>query len=463
MTADGSRAGGKAVGDGAGFGRGGGPKRTTRGPGGAHATPGATGGGGGRGQASRDWSSGRPADSGELAPRRAGSASGRRTVGGGGSDPKALEGPLQGPGGRTPRSGATRSAAPGQSGPRQAGRTGDAKKRGSGVAGERADRRAAPAGSSVDAPGRGRESSRPGRGGAASASAAWSSGGRGRSGGQSGVRGREGASASSRREDLGRPRPLDTDERSGAPLLPESVVAADLDRAARGRLRTLSKDNADAVARHLVMAGRLLEEDPEVAYAHAQEAVRRAGRVDVVREAAGITAYRVGRYAEALRELRTARRLNGSDEHVALMADCERGLGRPERALALAHEHAGDLSGEARVEMAIVASGARLDLGDPEAALAELSAPALREERAPLSWRIDEARAAALSAGGRAEEAAQILAALPAEAFGPEEVEVVDLEEDDSEDDGAGLEKVPGQDGAEDEARTDGAASGRAE
>ncbi len=205
-------------------------------------------------------------------------------------------------------------------------------------------------------------------------------------------------------------------------------MAADLDRAARARLRTLSKENADAVARHLVMAGRLLDEDAEAAYAHAQEAVRRAGRVDVVREAAGITAYQVGRYAEALRELRTARRLNGSDEHVPLMADCERGLGRPERALALAQEYAGALGAEAQVEMAIVASGARLDLGDPDAALAELSGAGLRGLQPPLSWRVAEARAAALVAAGREDEAAQVLAMLPAGAFGPEEIEVVDLE-----------------------------------
>lgn len=226
-------------------------------------------------------------------------------------------------------------------------------------------------------------------------------------------------------------RALVRDERS-VPELPDSVVAADLDGAARSRLRTLSKDNADAVARHLVMAGRLLDDNPEAAYAHAQEAVRRAGRVDVVREAAGITAYRTGRYAEALRELRTARRLNGSDEHVPLMADCERGLGRPERALALAHEHAAALAGEARVEMAIVASGARLDLHDPDAALAELSTAAVRGARPPLSWRVDEARAAALSAAGREGEARALLAGIPEAAFGDEEIELVDLEADDA-------------------------------
>lgn len=216
--------------------------------------------------------------------------------------------------------------------------------------------------------------------------------------------------------------------RHDAPVLPAEVVPQDLDRAARSRLRTLSKENADAVARHLVMAGRLLDDDPESAYAHAAEAVRRAGRVDVVREAAGITAYRTGRYAEALRELRTARRLGAGDEHIPVMADCERGLGRPERALALAAEHRESVPPEIAIELAIVVSGARLDLGEPEAALAALSAAAGADTSAELTARVAEARAEALLACGRREEAAALLATLPAEDDG--EVLVFDLAEE---------------------------------
>ncbi|KGM12242.1 hypothetical protein [Cellulomonas carbonis] len=234
------------------------------------------------------------------------------------------------------------------------------------------------------------------------------------------------------------------------------MVAADLDRAARSRLRTLSKDNADGVARHLVMAGRLLETDPEAAYAHAQAAVRRAGRVDVVREAAALTAYHSGRYAEALRELRTVRRLNGSDEHLPLMADCERGLGRPERAIAMASEDAvRALPVDLQVELAIVVSGARLDLADPEAAVAVLRTPIARAAEGALRLRVDEALADALEASGRAEEAATLRQTLPAAPEPDEDVVVFDLEEADdatsgeeaddavrepSSDDGAGRE-----------------------
>lgn len=195
------------------------------------------------------------------------------------------------------------------------------------------------------------------------------------------------------------------------PEIPEDVVFGELSRDVRGRLRTLSKENADRVGRHLVMVGRLLDEDPELAYEHAQAAVSRGGRVDVVREAAGLAAYRTGRYAEALRELRTVRRLNGSSEHLPVMADCERGLGRPERALALAQEpEAASLDPDAQVELAMVVSGARLDLGQPEAAVATLATPVVRAATGVQQIRVAQARAVALEAAGRGDEAQAELA-----------------------------------------------------
>ncbi|MFD2771632.1 hypothetical protein ACFS33_14950 [Cellulomonas phragmiteti] len=223
------------------------------------------------------------------------------------------------------------------------------------------------------------------------------------------------------------------------PVVPDDVTFSLLDRDVRGRLRTLSKDNADRVGRHLVMVGRLLDDDAEAAYEHAQAAVRRAGRVDVVREAAGLAAYRTGRYAEALRELRTVRRLNGSSEHLAIMADAERGLGRPERAIALAQEpEASTLDADTQIELAIVVSGARLDLGQAEAAVAALSGPSVRAARGLVAARVAQARAAALDAAGRADEAATELAAYSQETldesagttFGYDEVVVYDLAEE---------------------------------
>jgi hypothetical protein len=198
------------------------------------------------------------------------------------------------------------------------------------------------------------------------------------------------------------------------PDIPDDVEFGMLDRDVRGRLRTLSKENAGIVGRHLVMTGRLLDEDPELAYEHAQAAVRHGGRVDVVREAAGLAAYRTGRFAEALRELRTVRRLNGSSEHLAVMADCERGLGRPERALTLAASpEAETLDAEARVELAMVVSGARLDMGDPDAAIAALAGLATGKVRTLLDARVAQARADALRAAGRTDEADATEASVP--------------------------------------------------
>jgi tetratricopeptide (TPR) repeat protein len=190
------------------------------------------------------------------------------------------------------------------------------------------------------------------------------------------------------------------------PRLPDDVRAGELDRAMRAELRTLSTVNAETVARYLVQVGRLLDVDPEAAYANAMAAQRRAGRVAIVREVTGIAAYRSGRYAEALAEFRAAKRLAGSLHLLPLMADAERGLGRPERALDLAASaEARRLGAAERVELAIVVSGARRDLGQLDAAVVALQTPDLRSEKSPWWPRLAYAYADALEAAGRADEA----------------------------------------------------------
>jgi tetratricopeptide (TPR) repeat protein len=155
------------------------------------------------------------------------------------------------------------------------------------------------------------------------------------------------------------------------------------------------------------MAGRLIDDDPALAYEHALAARRRAARIGVVREAAGVAAYAAGRYSDALSELRAARRITGSPEYLPMMADSERGLGRPRRALDLAADPAVaglDIAG--RIEMLIVAAGARRDLGQLEAAAVSLQIPELRS-RSQRPWvaRLRYAYADALAALGRVEEA----------------------------------------------------------
>ena len=146
--------------------------------------------------------------------------------------------------------------------------------------------------------------------------------------------------------------------------MPDDVDLSTLHRAVRAELRSLPKELEEIVAGHLVAAGNLIDTDPEAAYAHAEAARRRAARLPVVREAAAETAYAAGEWAAALSEFRALRRMTGVADYLPVMADCERALGRPQQALALAREAAGlDLEPALRTEMTIVAAGARADLG----------------------------------------------------------------------------------------------------
>jgi len=190
------------------------------------------------------------------------------------------------------------------------------------------------------------------------------------------------------------------------PPLPEGVTAADLDPDVRRQLRSLPKGLADVVGGHLAAAAHLLADDPSTAHRHALIAVRLASRIAAAREAAGVTAYATEHWAQALAELRAARRLSGSDEYLPMMADCERGLGRPERALALAGSpEAARLDRAGRVEMRIVASGARRDMGQLDAALVTLQCPELRDADQPWSARLMYAYGDVLLAADRRADA----------------------------------------------------------
>lgn len=170
-------------------------------------------------------------------------------------------------------------------------------------------------------------------------------------------------------------------------------------------MNSLPNDLADSVARYLVAAE--LDSDAERGYSYAQAAKRLAARVGVVREACGIAAYRTSRWAEALSELRAARRLSGRDDYLPIMADCERALGRLDRALALVREaKAEGLNRAMQIELHIVESGIRRDQGLGDAAVLALQVPELTSGRPrPWSARLFYAYADALLTAGRAEEA----------------------------------------------------------
>jgi tetratricopeptide (TPR) repeat protein len=189
--------------------------------------------------------------------------------------------------------------------------------------------------------------------------------------------------------------------------LPEGIDPLDLDDEVRVELKSLGRGLADAVAARLVATGELVDIDAKTALEHALVARRLAARIPAVREAVGIAAYLSGEWQLAIAELRTYHRLSGKQTHIAMIADCERAQGRPERAIDLYRNMDQSLLDRSeQLELLIVAAGARMDLQQVEAALAMLRVPELDGaddalEAAPLRY----AYADVLVAIGRRDEA----------------------------------------------------------
>lgn len=210
----------------------------------------------------------------------------------------------------------------------------------------------------------------------------------------------------------GAPRPARTERperpaRPVGPALPDDADPKLLPGDVRRELRGLPDPTADTIAAHLVAAGLLIDEDAAAAYEHAKYAKTLASRVGAVREAVGVTAYGAGDYATALAELKAARRITGLADHLPLMADCERALGHPEKALAYATDpERAKLDRGSQVELAIVVSGARRDLGQPDAAVLALQGKDLDSDAVePWTVRLWYAYADALLAAGRTDDA----------------------------------------------------------
>lgn len=208
-----------------------------------------------------------------------------------------------------------------------------------------------------------------------------------------------------RRDELPAAERTEVQRRYDGPPIPEDITGKELDRNVANQLKSLPEKLAVRVARHLVAAGRLLETEPETAYEHTVAARARAARISIVREACGEAAYAAGKFKESLTELKAARRMSGSAIYLPMMADCERALGRPERAIAMAKDPVIETLDEGgQVEMRIVESGARRDLGDTEAAVRTLESRELRSRtRADWSPRLRYAYAEALLADGQRE------------------------------------------------------------
>jgi hypothetical protein len=223
----------------------------------------------------------------------------------------------------------------------------------------------------------------------------------------------------------------------------------------RAELAGLGRELAAETGAHLAAASFFFESDPDRAWAHAVAARRRAARLGVVRETAGLAAYRAGQWADALAELRTARRITGSSIHLPVMADAERGLGRPERALELAHSpEARQLDRNSKIEMLIVESGARADMGEHDAAVVVLQIPELDSSAtSPTLARLRFAYSEALNRAEREKEAeAWRIKAMDSDRDGTASLyaddEIVDLLED--------ADDVEYQDDGEDDGERDG-------
>lgn len=202
--------------------------------------------------------------------------------------------------------------------------------------------------------------------------------------------------------------PRSTDQtRYDGPPIPEEITGKELDRTVSAQLKGLPEKLAARVARHLAAAIELIDDDPETAYQHTLAARARASRLAVVREAVGESAYAAGHYAEALSELRAAKRMNGVTAYLPIMADCHRALGQPEQALKLAKSPSvANFAPEAKAEMTIVEAGARRDMGQLDASLSVLEqAPLLSKNRSAWVVRLRYAYADTLEAAGRPSDA----------------------------------------------------------
>ena len=207
------------------------------------------------------------------------------------------------------------------------------------------------------------------------------------------------AAPEDRREKRVRPRIFEPD-------IPDDVTGEELEKSVRAELLSLSAENAKVVARHLVCVNLYMEIDPELSHKHAIAAAFHAGRLAVVRETAGYAAYRAGHFEIALKELRAAHRISGDVSMWPVMADCERGLGNPLKALNLAGSaEVKRLAKAEEIEMRIVAAGARRDLGEFDAAVVTLQCKELKDEKEDWAIRLRYAYADALAAAGRSDEA----------------------------------------------------------
>jgi hypothetical protein len=135
-------------------------------------------------------------------------------------------------------------------------------------------------------------------------------------------------------------------------------------------IHSTPKDRRDAALRELDLG---LSAFAEERFGKAAGALRRAKelapRAATIREILGLSAYHLEQWQEALRELRTYRRLTGVTDHMAVEMDCQRALGKVdgiEKTWEAFVEHGG--SKEAEDELRVVYASSLLERGQRERA-----------------------------------------------------------------------------------------------
>lgn len=189
------------------------------------------------------------------------------------------------------------------------------------------------------------------------------------------------------------------------PDIPAEITGEELEKRVRFQLTSLAVENAEAVAKHLAALDFFLETDPERAYWHGQSASHRAGRLAIVREKAGIAAVKHGKFDVALRELKAAHRISGNPAILPYIAECERAMGNPRKALEIAGSVTiNKLTDVEQVELRITSAACRIELGQLDAAVVTLTCKELNLSEAPWGDRLRNAYIAALTAAGRGGE-----------------------------------------------------------
>jgi tetratricopeptide (TPR) repeat protein len=148
--------------------------------------------------------------------------------------------------------------------------------------------------------------------------------------------------------------------------------------------------DVDKLASRLADATRAYERDRYgQALTMLRPLVRAAPGSAEIRELYGLTLYRLGRWEDALRELRAFTDLSGSVDQIPVLADCERALGRHDQVAFLwAELRKAGAGSDVLTEGRLVTAGALADRGRLSEAISLLEPASLREVRKPLDRHV---------------------------------------------------------------------------